>query len=212
MTTNSNPTNGTQDEFLDVHDMLVAGLTNPAVVALNISAADQTLITTDNPKLHKAKSDDDIASAAAQQSTKDKNNTFTLGKSNYRAVRQRIMKSAGYTPAIGELLGLELPHSAAPAIVLGSGTTLVMHGAALVTGGAQIKCTKGDAEAIDIYCQRDGDANPVFLKRVMHFPYVDNRPLLVTGKPEKRSYYGIAVRHDEQYGDPSAIIIVIVSA
>ena len=32
------------------------------------------------------------------------------------------MKSAGYTPSIGELLG--------------SGTALVMHGTALVTGGA----------------------------------------------------------------------------
>ena len=212
MKSKNDPTNSSQDGFLDNHDMLKAGLTNPAVVALNISAADQATITADNTTLHTVKSADDIASAAAQQSTKDKNNTFTLGKSNYRAVRQRIMKSAGYTPAIGELLGLELPQHAAPAVVLGSGTTLVMHGAALVTGGAQIKCTKGDAEAIDIYCQRDGDANPVFLKRVMHFPYVDNRPLLVAGKPEKRSYYGIAVRHDEQYGDPSATITVIVSA
>ena len=113
---------------------------------------------------------------------------------------------------IGELLGLELPQTAAPAIVLGSGTTLVMHGAALVTGGAQIKCTKGNVQAVDVYSQRDGDANPVFLKRVVYFPYVDNRPLLVAGKPEKRSYYGIAVRHDEQYGDPSATITVIVSA
>jgi len=212
MNSKKDPTNSSQDSFLDNHDMLKAGLTNPAVVALNISPADQATITADNTTLHAAKSADDIAFAASQQSTKDKNNAFTLGKSNYRAIRQRIMKSAGYTPAIGELLGLELPQHAAPAVVLGSGTTLVMHGAALVTGGAQIKCTKGDAEAIDIYCQRDGDANPVFLKRVMHFPYVDNRPLLVAGKPEKRSYYGIAVRHDEQYGDPSATITVIVSA
>ena len=212
MAIKNDPTNSTQDSFLDTHDMLLAGLTNPAVVALNISPADQALITTDNPKLHKAKSDDDIAFAASQQSTKDKNQLFILGKTNYRAVRQRIMKNAGYTPAIGELLGLELPEATAPGVVLGSGIILVMHGAALITGGAQIKCTKGDAEAIDIYCQRDGDANPVFLQRVMHFPFVDHRPLLVTGKPEKRTYFGIAVRNDQQYGDPSAIIPVIVSA
>ena len=212
MTIKNDPTNSTQDSFLDNHDMLKAGLTNPAVVALNISPADQATITADNTTLHAAKSADDIAAATAQQSTKDKNNAFTLGKSNYRAIRQRIMKSVGYTPAIGELLGLELPQSTAPAVVLGSGIALVMHGAALITGGAQIKCTKGDAQAVDVYSQRDGDANPVFLKRVAYFPYVDNRPLLVAGKPEKRTYFGIAVRHDEQYGDPSATITVIVSA
>ena len=211
MKSKNDPTNSSQDGFLDNHDMLKAGLTNPAVVALNISAADQATITADNTTLHTVKSADDIASAAAQQSTKDKNNAFALGKSNYRAIRQRIMKSAGYTPAIGELLGLELPQSATPSVVMGSGTTLVLHGAALITGGSQIKCHKGNVQAVDIYSQRDGDANPVFLKRVVFFPYVDNRPLLVPGKPEKRTYFGIAVRHDEQFGDPSATITVIVS-
>ena len=82
----------------------------------------------------------------------------------------------------------------------------------MITGGCQIKCTKGAAQAVDVYCQRDGDLNPVLLKRVMYFPFVDDRPLLVAGKPEKRSYYGVAVSHDQQYGDPSAVITVIVSA
>ena len=212
MSVKNDPAGGSDDSFLDRHDMLNTGMNDPSVAALNISAADKAMITADNTSLHTVKSADDIASAAAQQSTKNKNNAFTLGRSNYRGIRQRIMNSTTYTPAMGELLGLERPVSAAPAIVLGSGTTLVMHGAALVTGGAQIKCTKGDAQAVDIYSQRDGDTGPVLLARVMYFPYVDNRPLLVAGKPEKRSYYGIAVSHDQQYGDPSAIITVIVSA
>jgi len=209
---NTDPASGSDDKFLDNHDLLTNGINDPSVAPLNISAADKAMIAADNTTLHSAKSDDDIAAASAQQSTKNKNNTFALGRGNYRGVRQRIMNNTAYTPAIGEFLGLERTHSAAPAVVLGSGITLVMHGAALITGGAQIKCTKGDAEAIDVYSQRDGDANPVFLQRVMHFPYLDNRPLLVAGKPEKRSYYGIAVRHDQQYGDPSATITVIVSA
>ena len=209
---NPDPASGSDDKFLDGHDILNSGINDPSVAPLNISAADKATINTDNAKLHTAKSADDIAAATAQQSTKDKNNVFTLGKSNYRGVRQRIMKSVGYTPAIGEFLGLERPVSAAPAMVLGSGIMLVMHGAALITGGAQLKCIKGPAQAVDVYSQRDGDAAPVLLARVMYFPYVDNRPLLVAGKPEKRTYYGIAVSHDQQYGDPSAIITVIVSA
>ena len=212
MSKQNDPVGTTQDAFLAKHDLLKAGLTKPEVVALNILPADQATITADNTDMHAKKAASDGANAAAQEATKDKLNSLTIGEANYRLIRQHIMKLSGYTPAIGELLGLERPVSAAPAMVMGSGTTLVMHGAALVTGGAQIKCTKGSAQAVDVYSQRDGDANPVLLKRVMYFPFVDDRPLLVAGKPEKRSYYGIAVSHDQQYGDPSAIIPVIVSA
>jgi len=212
MSSQNDPASGSDDKFLDNHDLLANGINDPSVAALNISAADKAMIAADNTALHTVKTSDDAATAAAQQSTKNKNNAFALGKTNYRGVRQRIMNSTAYTPAIGEFLGVERPQSTAPGVALGSGIVLVMTGAALITGGAQIKCTKGPAEAIDVYSQRDGDANPVLLKRVMHFPYVDNRPLLVAGKPEKRSYFGIAVRHDQQYGDPSATITVIVSA
>jgi hypothetical protein len=209
MSTNSDPTNSSQDGFLDHHDMLKAGLTDPAVVALNISADDIATINSDNTLLHTKKSASDIADGAAQQATKEKDNAFKLGKANYRAIRQRIMKNAAYTPAIGELLGIELPEvQPAP----GAPDQPVLHGKALVGGGAEIKSTKGGAEAVDIYSKRDNDADFVFLKRVMHFPYRDNRPLLVAGKPEKREYYGVFVRHDEPYGDASAHITVIVSA
>ena len=212
MSTSNDPTNSSQDSFLDRHDMLKAGLTAPAVVALGISAADQTTVTSDNTLLHTKKSASDIADGAAQQATKEKDNAFTLGKSNYRAIRQRIMKSIGYTPAIGELLGIELPQTAPASGSLAGGGQPVLRGAALVSGGAEIKSTKGNAEAVDIYSKRDGDADFVLLKRVMHFPYIDSRPLLVAGKPEKREYYGVFVRHDQPYGDASAIITVIVSA
>lgn len=212
MSKHSDPAGGSNDNFLDNHDMLNNGMNDPSVAALNISAADKAMIAADNTALHAAKTADDAAAAVAQQSTKNKNNTFTLGTGNYRGVRMRIMNSTAYTPAMGEFLGLERTQSTAAGVVLGSGIHLVMHGAALITGGGQIKCTKGAAQAVDVYCQRDGDLNPVLLKRVMYFPYVDSRPLLVPGKPEKRTYFGIAVNHDQPYGDPSASITIIVSA
>ncbi|MGA2602859.1 MAG: hypothetical protein ABSG14_01390 [Verrucomicrobiia bacterium] len=37
--------------------------------------------------------------------------------------------------------------------------------------------------------QRDGDATFVFLAWDTSSPYVDNRPLLVAGKPEVRRYH-----------------------
>jgi len=45
---------------------------------------------------------------------------------------------------------------------------------------------------------------------LMHLPYIDARPLLVANKPETREYYTIFVRNDQQYGQPSATIKVVV--
>ena len=48
--------------------------------------------------------------------------------------------------------------------------------------------------------------------RVLHFPYIDSRPLLVAAKPEKREYRAKFIRQNQPYGNMSATITVIVSA
>ena len=128
----------------------------------------------------------------------------------FRNLAQRIKKMHTYTLAIGQALGIEGPGVVANAALAGIAQP-VAHGRALVSGGAEIKSTKGEAEAVDVYGQRDGDAAPVHLARVMHLPYIDARPLLVAGKPETREYHTLFVRHDQQYGQPSAIIKVVVT-
>jgi hypothetical protein len=65
---------------------------------------------------------------------------------------------------------------------------------------------------VDLYCKRDGDADFVFYMRCLHFPVIDNRPLLVAGKPEKREYRAMFIRKNQPYGNMSAAITVIVSA
>jgi len=127
----------------------------------------------------------------------------------FRSLAQRIKGMHTYTTAIGEALGIEGPTAVANATIAGIAQP-VAHGRALVSGGAEIKSTKGDAEAVDVYSQRDGDTAPVHLARVMHLPYIDARPLLVAGKPETREYYTVFVSHDQQYGQPSATIKVVV--
>ncbi len=212
MSNSHDPVSGTQDGFLVKHDLLKAGLTDPAVVALGISAADQATIAADNTDMHAKKSASDGANAAAQQATKDKINSLDNGESNYRAIRQRIMKSPGYTPAIGELLGIERTQSMHASVMATDGPTPVLRGKALDTGGAEIKSNKADAEAVDLYCKRDNDADFIRLDRVLHFPFIDSRPLLVAGKPEKRAYRAMFIRQNQPYGNMSAIITVIVSA
>ena len=130
----------------------------------------------------------------------------------FRALAKRVKAATGYTVAIGEILGIERPQSTPASEMSEDGPQPVLRGKSLDTGGAEIKSNKGDAEAVDVYGKRDGDADFVFLMRVLHFPWVDNRPLLVAGKPEKREYRAMFIRKNQPYGNMSAIITVIVSA
>ena len=212
MSASNDPASGSDDKFLANHDKLKAGLTDPAVVALNISPADQATIAADNTNMHGKKSASDNADGAAQQATKDKDSAIATGKSNYRLIRQHILKAPGYTPAIGELLGIERSVHTLAGEMSADGPQPILRGKAVETGGAEIKSNKAGAEAVDLYCKRDGDADFVRLDRVLHFPYIDSRPVLVAGKPEKRDYKGLFIRQNQPYGKMSAVITVIVSA
>ena len=212
MTKANDPASGTQDQFVDNHDQLMNNMSNPLIAAVTISPADQATITSDNGSLHTKKTARDNAVGTAQLATKDFGNTLTNSEKNYRNIRQRIMHSPGYTRAIGELLGLERTQSTPAAEMSSDGPTPVLRGKALDTGGAEIKSNKADAEAVDLYCKRDGDADFVKLDRVLHFPYIDTRPLLVTGKPEKREYRAKFIRKNQPYGNMSLILTLIVSA
>jgi hypothetical protein len=55
---------------------------------------------------------------------------------------------------------------------------------------------------------RDGDGEFKFLARDTVPPYVDNRPLLVAGKPELRNYKAIFVGGDEEVSQFSDEITV----
>jgi len=130
----------------------------------------------------------------------------------FRALVKRVKACPGYTKAIGEILGIERPQFQPASDMDSEGPQPVLRGRGLDTGGAEIKSNKGEAEAVDLYCQRDGDTASVFLMRVLHFPFIDNRPLLVAGKPEKRIYTGMFIRHNQPYGRMSTSLTVIVSA
>ena len=212
MSGKNDPAGGSEDDFLDNHDVLKNNLTKPEVVALGINPADIATINADNADMHQKKTNADNTAAIAQQATKDKTNAIGNGKANYRAIRQRILKNAGCTPAISDLLGLGRTQSQPAGEMSNDGPQPVLRGKALTTGGAEIKSNKGDSEAVDIYGKRDGDADFVFLMRVLHFPWVDTRPLLVAGKMEKRDYRGQFIRQNKPYGNVSATITVVVSA
>jgi hypothetical protein len=55
-------------------------------------------------------------------------------------------------------------------------------------GPVGIDFNLANSEGVNIYSRRDGDTDFKFLARDAVPPYVDNRPLLVAGKPELRDY------------------------
>jgi len=129
----------------------------------------------------------------------------------FRALAQRIKTCPGYTVAIGQMLGIEGTQSQVVGDLAATAPQPVLRGKALDTGGAELKSTKGDAEAVDIYSKRDGDADFLFFIRALHFPIIDNRPLLVAGKPEKREYRAKFIRQNQPYGNMSLTLTLIVS-
>ena len=67
---------------------------------------------------------------------------------------------------------------------------------------------KSISDGVNIYAQRDGDADFVFLARDTASPYIDNRLLLVATKPELREYKAIYVQSDAEIGLFSDEVVV----
>ena len=207
----NDPAGGKENDFLSAHDKLLAGLNNPGFAGLNISPADKAIIAADNAALHQAKTASDNAKALARSTTQTKASLLKRSDKNYRTIRQRILNSPGYAPSDGIALGLEHTTGVAPGSTSITGPQPVLRAKPLDTGGVLLKSSKGDAEAVDLYSKREGDADFICIARVLHFPYIDNRPLRVAGQPEKREYRAKFIRQNQPYGNASQIITVVAS-
>ena len=80
--------------------------------------------------------------------------------------------------------------------------------AELVAGAVRIKFIKSKADGVNIYARLKGQTTWTFLARDTSSPYVDTRPLAVTGTPEVREYMAYGVIDDVQIGQQSDIVSV----
>lgn len=169
----------TDNDLLTFHDGFTAGIAGNAA-ALGISPADVTTLQADNKALHQAIPAAAQAQAAASAAVQTKNATVDQAQQNVRRLAKLAKLSANYGPAIATTLQIEGPKSA-----LQAATAHPTISATAQPGGVVvIKFPKGDSDGVNIYCQRDGDAAPVFVARDTCSPYIDNRLLLVAGKPK----------------------------
>ena len=75
-------------------------------------------------------------------------------------------------------------------------------------GVVEIDFNFANSEGVNLYSRRDGDADFKFLARDTVPPYVDNRPMLVAGKPELREYKAVFVVADKEVSQFSDEITV----
>ena len=75
-------------------------------------------------------------------------------------------------------------------------------------GVVELDFDKSISDGVNLYSKRDGDADFIFLARDTASPYIDNRPLLVVGKPELREYKAVYVQSDAEIGLFSDEVVV----
>lgn len=152
------------------------------------------------------------AVAAARSSTTVKNNNRRIAQKLVRTLAKRATTQPDYNDGLGELLGILTAAAVTGDTTPAAPEKPIGRVVALPDYGAEIRPRMKGAQAVDIYCQREGDTAPVCLGRVTHARFVDKRDPLVPGKPEKRHYTFQLIRNDKHWSPMSDIISVICSA
>lgn len=163
---------------------------------LGLTKEDMLMIDADNNDLHAKITAASTAAAAARHATSEKSASRDTAEEHVRAFTRRIKAHPAYTEAMGNLLG-----------IIGAENSLdlanskpTLSGKDQSSGVVILKYVKSKSDGVNIYSQRENDADFVFLTRNNSPSYTDNRPLLVQGKPELRRYTAVYVVNDAEVG------------
>jgi len=175
--------------------------------ALGIVVADSTAIiqkVEDHQGTYTAR----VAAAASAKSATEANK---IQKKNtiedVRAYANRLKAAPGYTETIGDDLGIVGeedtfdPTTSKPVLTLKlSGTNSVVS----FTKPPQV-------DAVAIYCKRGTETAPEKIAIDFNSPYVDNRPNLVPGVAEERSYFGFYYEDSQEIGLQSDVVKISIT-
>lgn len=168
-----------------------------------IAGSDQAVIAALLTDYNTAAAAATSASAMAQQASAGKKASRQTVEGQVRPLVRKWKANSGYTVAIGEQLGVEGPEDTTDL----TNAKPTLKGKA-VPGGVQIDFNKSKSDGVKLWSKRDGDADWVFLALDTQSPYVDNRPVLVAGKPETRRYRALYVSADTDIGQFSDELVV----
>lgn len=144
------------------------------------------------------------AAASAKRATTNKNDSRHNIEALIRSLVRRIKAHPSYSAGQGDHLGIEGPKSTVDFSALKPN----LNGIDQTGGQVTLSFNKLKSDGVNIYGQREGDTDWVLLARATVSPYLDNRPLLSTGKPELRHYTAIYMQKDKEIGQFSNDIAI----
>jgi hypothetical protein len=171
------------DPYADWHDNLH---TNVTAATPGADAADVTMLTADNADLHAKMLAAKNADTAARAAHAALNVTVKTTKTNASSLAGRITNNSGFTPTLAATLQLIGEENTVDPTVQQPYLKLTPK----MNGMVEIGFDKmsGLFEGVHLYCLLEGQTAYTLLASETHSPYIDNRPLLVAGKPETRQY------------------------
>ncbi|MDD2800007.1 MAG: hypothetical protein PHE96_01000 [Methylococcales bacterium] len=187
-------------DFLVWYDHLIAKLTPEN----GVSEADLAALKAANADFHDKTAFAGNATALARQATADKSTSRQAAETLIRAEVRRIKARSNYNHGLGLQLGIEgaeISNDLANA-------SPNLNGIDQTGGIVALSFNKNKSDGINIYCQRENDADWALLARATVSPFTDNRPLLHTGKPELRRYSAVYMLKDKEVGKYSNDLVI----
>lgn len=172
---------------------------------VGFTAADLVAIDADNAALHADITASNAADANAQTKTEAKKATIKGVRTRHRAKAQQAKNHPAYIPAIGEQMQIIGPEDTTDLTT----SKPTLEGTAQPHGVGEVGFDKRTSHGVNFYSKRGAETVATFLARDTNSPYVDNRPLLVAGQPETRTYTAIYVVDDAEIGLVSDAIAVV---
>lgn len=136
--------------------------------------------------------------------------TRELKKSALSAVRHmvdRVKHGPGWTPEIGLAMGVVKPSPSPQAMELFKPKLQVEP----LAGRVLLKFVRRPLDGINVYMRRRGEAQWQFVAHATRSPFTDHTALLTPNTAEIREYRAMGVRKDQEVGQPSDTVTVLVS-
>ena len=197
------------DATLVVHHNNLKTQVAALVGQIGITMTDSTNLAADNVLLNADINAVEAADAVKKSKVQTKIATVKAVVGRERAFANRVKAAVGYTPAIGQQLGIigeedstDLSN-AAPTL---TGTIITL---STGTHGVEVGFDKSISDGVQISCKRGNEVDFTLLATDGFSPYIDNRPNLGPG-PETRHYQAVYLQNDHPIGHPSAILNITV--
>ena len=137
--------------------------------------------------------------------------TREVKKSALSAVRQmveRVKHLPGWSPELGLAMGV-VKRPPSPQALEQLKPKLQVQ---LRDGRAQLKFIRRPLDGINVYMRRRGEGTWQLVAHATRSPFTDHTALLAPNTAELREYRALGVRKDQEVGQPSDPVMVLVSA